>query len=169
MERKSNKFRFHQNLEKYILFIQSTDLTSNCEYCNKTEDNLHLFTACNRMQKLWTHFQPTYQKLRKKYYTPHQHIFTLGSNKVSTKKNNTYTNTNHYLRNIQPRYNLKYDKTQLTQQTIITKIITQLKNILNAHYKLHKLIDTLTKFQQLFCVNNALAKIHNSKLQILIR
>ena len=64
------------------------------------------------------------------------------------------------------RNNLKYDKTQLTQQTIITKIITQLQNILNAHYKLHKLNDTLTQFQQLFCINNAIAKIHNGKLQI---
>ena len=42
----------------------------------------------------------------------------------------------------------------------------QLQNILNAHYKLHKLNDTLTQFQQLFCTNNAIAKIHNGKLQI---
>ena len=38
----------------------------------------------------------------------------------------------------------KYDKTQPMQQTIITKIITQLQNILNAHYKLHKLNGTIT-------------------------
>ena len=64
------------------------------------------------------------------------------------------------------RNTLKYDKIQLTQQTIITKITTQLKNILNAHYKLHKLNDTLIQFQQLFCINNATAKTHNGKLQI---
>ena len=64
------------------------------------------------------------------------------------------------------RNNLKYDKTQLPQETIITKI--QLQNILTARYKLHKLNDTLTLFQQLFCINNAIAKIDNGKLQILL-
>lgn len=42
------------------------------------------------------------------------------------------------------RNNLKYDKTQLTQETIITKIITQLQNIISAHYKQNKLNNTLT-------------------------
>ena len=66
------------------------------------------------------------------------------------------------------RNNLKYDKTQLPQETIITKILIQLQNILTSHYKLHKLNDTLTLFQQLFCINNAIAKIDNGKLQILL-
>ena len=66
------------------------------------------------------------------------------------------------------RNNLKYDKTQLPQETIIAKILIQLQNILTAHYKLHKLNETLTLFQQLFCINNAIAKIDNAKLQILL-
>ena len=57
------------------------------------------------------------------------------------------------------RNNLKYEKTQLPQETIIIKILIQLQNILTAHYKLHKLNDTSTLFQQLFCINNAIAKI----------
>ena len=44
------------------------------------------------------------------------------------------------------RNNLKYDTTQLPQETIITKILLQLQNILTAHNKLHKLNDTLTCF-----------------------
>ena len=66
------------------------------------------------------------------------------------------------------RNNLKNDKTQLPQETIIAKILIQLQNILTAHYKLHKLNETLTLFQQLFCINNAIAKIDNGKLQILL-
>ena len=66
------------------------------------------------------------------------------------------------------RNNLKYDKIQLTQDTIITKIKTQLQNILNTYYKVNKLNGTITKFKQLFCINNAIATIQNNKLQTLI-
>ena len=31
----------------------------------KTEDKLHLFTTCHRIQNIWKHFQATYQKLTK--------------------------------------------------------------------------------------------------------
>ena len=65
------------------------------------------------------------------------------------------------------RNNLKYDKIQLTQDTI-TKIKTQLQNILNTYYKVNKLNGTITKFKQLFCINNAIATIQNNKLQTLI-
>ena len=43
----------------------------------------------------------------------------------------------------QSRNNNKYDKTLLTQKTITNKIKTQLKNILQTHYKKQKLSDTL--------------------------
>ena len=65
------------------------------------------------------------------------------------------------------RNNLKYDKIQLTQDTI-TKIKTQLQNILNTYHKVNKLNGTITKFKQLFCINNAIATIQNNKLQTLI-
>ena len=67
------------------------------------------------------------------------------------------------------RNNIKSDKIQLPQETIITKISTELRNILTAHYKLHKLNETLPAFQELFCINNALAKIHNGNLQITLQ
>ena len=57
---------------------------------------------------------------------------------------------------------------QLSQETIITKILTQIRNILTAHYKLHKLNETLPTFQKLFCINNAIAKIDNSKLKLVL-
>ena len=52
-------------------------------------------------------------------------------------------------------------KINLTYETIINKINSQLRFILNAHFKIHPLNDTLQKFEQLFCINNALPKIEN--------
>ena len=65
------------------------------------------------------------------------------------------------------RNNVKYDKIQMTQETIIVKIITHLNNLITAHYKLHNLNDTLTLFQQAFCINNVIATIQNGRFQIL--
>ena len=59
------------------------------------------------------------------------------------------------------RNDIKYDKTQLSQKIIITKILTQLWKIITAHFKLHKLNEMLPLFQQLFCITKALAKINN--------
>ena len=50
---------------------------------------------------------------------------------------------------------------------MINKINNQLRTILNAHAKNHKLNNTPNQFQDLFCVNNAIAKIESNALQIL--
>ena len=60
--------------------------------------------------------------------------------------------------------NNKYDKTIIQQHTIITKINAQLRNILQTHYKYHKLKETINIFQEQFCVNEAIAKIQNNTL-----
>ena len=44
----------------------------------------------------------------------------------------------------------------------------ELQYIIQTHYKKHKLNDTTQQFQELFCINNAIAKIHNNQLNILI-
>ena len=100
-------------MEKYVFILQSTlykrpiiqiialrclnnsyiyknrgdkiDLNPSCKHCNKTEDNLRLFTTCNRAQKIWSYFQKTYHKLSKQQYTPRQHILTLSSNNTNPK------------------------------------------------------------------------------------
>ena len=65
----------------------------------------------------------------------------------------------------QSRNNNKYDKKLLPQQTvIINKINAQLKTIILAHYKKHKLNETLDIFQNQFCINEALAKLENNLL-----
>ena len=119
-----------------------------------------------RVKKNWEYFQPTYEKLTKQ-----QHTFTLSANNLNSKnKKLILTLTQLIMYEIwKSRNNIKYDKIQLSQEKFITKILTQIRNILTAHYKLHKLNDTLPTFQKLFCINNALAKIHNHKLQITLQ
>ena len=124
-----------------------------------------------RVKKIWEYFQPTYEKLTKRQHASQQHTFTLSANNLNSKnKKLILTLTELIMYEIwTSRNNIKYDKIQLSQETIITKILTQLRNILTTHYKLHKLNESLPTFQKLFCINNALAKIHNGKLQITLQ
>ena len=129
-----------------------------------------MFTTCDRIKKIWTYFQPYYRQLTKNNHTPQQHLLTLTSNNTNSKTKKlilTLTNTIIYEIWIS-RNNLKYDKIELTQDTIITKIKTQLQNILNTHYKVNKINGTIAKFKQLFCINDAIATIQNNRLQIQI-
>ena len=68
----------------------------------------------------------------------------------------------------QSRNNNKYGKKILPEHTIINKINAQSKTIILAHYKKHKLNDTLDIFQGQFCINGALAKLENNSLKVLI-
>ena len=98
------------------------------------------------MRKIWTYLQPYWRQLTKRNHTPQQHLLTLTSNNINSKtKKLILTLTNIIIYEIWiSRNNLKYDKIQLTQDTIITKIKTQLQNILLTHYKLNR---TITKFK----------------------
>ena len=161
---KTNKFVFTISRDK-------TGLTPTCDYCNIKEDNIHLFTTSTQAKKIWQYFQSTYEKLTKQQYTPQQHIFTLSANNLNSKnKKLMLVLTQLIIHEIwTSRNNIKHDIIHLSQETITTKILTQLRNILTEHYKLHKLNETLPTFQQLFCINNALRKIYNGKLQIIIQ
>ena len=70
-----------------IISSDKTGITPLCDYCHKLEDNIHLFTTCNIIKKIWIHFQPTYKKLTKRKYTPQQHIFTLSANNLDINTN----------------------------------------------------------------------------------
>ena len=107
-------------------------------------------------------------KTNQKQHTPAQHILTLSSNNTNSKcKKLILMLTQIIIYEIwQSRNNLKYDKTQLAQLTIIHKIIAQLTTILTTHHKIHKLNDTLNQFQELFSINTAIAKLDNNQLKI---
>ena len=95
-------------------------------------------------KKIWKYYQTILKKLTGQHYTPQKYLFTLNvpnTNKYTTKL--TITIIQIILFEIQQsRNNNKYDKKSLPQQTIINKINAQLKTIILAHYKKHKLHET---------------------------
>ena len=118
-----------------------------------------IFTTCNRIKKLTN-----------KNHSPDQHILTLSSNvknNICKKLITTLTQVITY-EIWQSRNHLKYDKIQLPQDTILNKVNYQLKSIIKTHYKYHKIHDTLDTFRELFCINNALAKLEGNKLRIML-
>ena len=123
-------------------------LSANCNHCNTTEDNLHLFTTCKRIINIWKFYKPTYYKLTNANHTPVQHILTLSSNVKNNKCRKLITTlTQLIIYEIwQSRNNLKYDKIQLSQDTIINKINQQIQSIIKTHYKYHQTNDTLPIF-----------------------
>ena len=142
------------------------DINPKCNYCQKTETNLHLFTECHRIDKVWTYYQTYLTKLTGQKNSPQQHILTLSANKQSKHT------TKLILTIVQiiiyeiwtSRNNLKYDKTVIPQDTIINKRNAQLRNIIRTHYKYHKLNETLNIFQELFCIKQVVAKLDNNLL-----
>lgn len=139
------------------------------DYCNRTEDNIHLFTTCPRIDKIWANYQPILTKLTNNHSKLEQHILTLSA------ANQNKTTTNLLLTIIQiilyeiwtTRNNYKYDKTQISQDIIKTKINARIQNIIQTHYNYHKLHDTINNFEEQFCINHAVAKVENGILTIL--
>ena len=62
-----------------------TNVTPNCDFWNKTEDLPHLLIKCDRINKVWKRYHPTFDKLSKSPYTPEQYILTLSINNVNSK------------------------------------------------------------------------------------
>ena len=55
----------------------SNNINSNCDHCGRIEVNIHLFTKCPRIKKLWTHYKPTLTTLTEKTNTPKEHLLML--------------------------------------------------------------------------------------------
>ena len=51
------------NQYTYNCSRDKNNLSANCNHCNITEDNLHLFTTCKRIINIWKFYKPTYYKL----------------------------------------------------------------------------------------------------------
>ena len=131
---------------------------------------MHLFTECPKIDKISAYYQPQVTKLTGQKYSAQQHLLTLSVN-----KHNKYT-IKLILTIVQiilyeiwtSRNNHKYNKTLIPQVTIIKKINAQLQNMISTHCKYHKLNETLNAFQELFCIRQAIAKIDNNLLNMLI-
>ena len=138
------------------------------EYCGLTEDNLHLFTKCPRIQQSWTHYQPILTKLIGRTYAPQQHLLTLNVKNVNkeTKKLTLKIIQTMVYEIWETRNNLKYDNITLTTKTIISKINKHIETVLNSHFKKHKIGNTLILFEESLCINKAIAQLLDGQLKI---
>ena len=144
------------------------DVKPNCDYCKQIENNIHLFITCPRIKQIWTDYQPVLTKFTNIQNKPEEHILTLSTanqNESTTKLLLTITQVILY-EIWTTRNNYKYDKTEIPQDIIRTKINTRIQNIIQIHYKYHKTNGTINIFKELFCINKALAKVENNKLHI---
>ena len=92
------------------------------------------------MQNIWKHYQLILDKLSKSPGTTEQGILTLSINNVNIKiKKLILTLMQLIIYEIwESRNNYKYEKMNLTQKTIIYKINSKIRIILNAHFKFTK-------------------------------
>ena len=100
----------------------TSDINPNCNYCNQIENNIHLFTKCPRINKVWTHYQPI------KQYQPQQHLLTISvknQHKHITKLMLTIIQIILYETWI-TRNNNKHDRILIPQDKIKTKINAQI-------------------------------------------
>ena len=102
-------------------------------------------------------------------YAP-QHLLTLNVNKVNKEtKKLTLTIIQIILYEIwETRNNLKYENITLTAKTIISKINKHIEIILNSHFQKHKIKNTVTLFEESFCINKAIAQLLDEQLKLLI-
>ena len=140
------------------------NINPECDYCR--QDNIHLFIQCPRIKNIWTYYRSTLTKLTGKNHNTEQHLLTLSVNKLNKHTTKlTLTTIQIIIHEIwESRNNNKYDKTLIPKHTIINKINAQLRNIVQTHYKYHKLNETISIFQEQFCINEAIAKIRNNTL-----
>ena len=132
------------------------DINPKCNYCQNIENNLHHFTECQRIDKIWAYYKTYLTKLTGQKNSPQQHLYT-------TKLILTIVQIIIY-EIWASRNNHKYDKTLIPQDTIINKINAQIRNIIHTHYKYHKLNETLNILQELFSKKQAIVKLENNLL-----
>ena len=127
------------------------DVKPNCDYCRQVENNMHLFVTCPRMNQIWTDYQAILTKLINIQNKSEEQILTLSTanqNKSTTKLLLTIIQIILY-KLWTRRNNYKYDKTQIPQDIIRTKINTRIRNIIQIHYKYHKSNGTIKSYSAL--------------------
>ena len=144
----------------------SKETDPKCNYCKQNEENIHLFIQCIRIKNIWKYYQTILQKLTGRNYNPEQYLLTLSVDKLNK---NTTKLTLTIIQIIifeiwTTRNNNKHDTTIIPQNNIITEINTQIRNVIQIHYKNHKSNGTINIFRDLFCISNALAHVQNGQL-----
>ena len=149
--------------------IKNTLKTPKCKVCEKTENIKHVFIDRKGNRKIWTHFQK-YQNLIQKYYIPLQHILSTSAISLLPKtKKLVLTLTTTILTHIwKTRNSLQFDDTIISTTNTIINVKNELKTTIQIHYRQHLLNNTLDEFKINVCINNALCRLTNESLTLLL-
>ena len=142
----------------------------NCKLCDKTENITHLYIDCKRNKKNWKISKNIIKLLHKNKSTPLQHILTISSLPLppKTKKLTLTLTTTILTQTWKTRNKLQFDDTIMAAPNVIINIKNELKNIILTHYKHHTINNTLHEFQSNFCINNALCKLTQNSITMLL-
>ena len=67
--------------------VQVTLTPTDFEHCGLTEDTIHLFIKCLRIQNVWTHYESILTKLTGETNTPQEHLLTILRIPINTPPN----------------------------------------------------------------------------------
>ena len=101
---------------------------------------------------------------------PLQHILSISAISLPPKtKKLVLTLTTTILTDIwKTRNRLQFDGTTIPTTNTIINIKNELKTLIQIHYRQHVLNNTLDEFKTNFCINNALCKLTNESLILLL-
>ena len=84
-------------------------------------------------------------------------------------KKTNYNTDNHNTDHIwKTRNKLQFNDTIIPATNVIINIKNELKNIILTHYKHHTINNTLHEFRSNFCINNALCRLTQNSITMLL-
>ena len=159
-----NVITVNERIYKYAK--NKNGITPICDTCNKENESIeHAFFLCLDRKLIWKEFEGIFKKLNTNHKTKAKQcilgLSAMDGNKNTRKLIMTITtsilNETWKARNIK-KHNKKFTKTE----EIIQNVRNSLKEIINIHFNKHKKQNTLTEFEAIFAIGNALCKIENN-------
>ena len=146
------------------------NLSPFCNNCKtKRETILHALYECTDKYKIWKHFFQIINKLNSAAKMTSTNCLLILNALVKDKKIKKLILTIHIaiLNEIWKSRNLlKHQNKKLTNDVIIKKINTKLREIIRINFQKHLRQETLETFKNSFCTNNALCWVIGNDLTI---
>ena len=158
------------NQKIYDNAYNKNNLSPFCNNCKtKRETILHALYECTDKYKIWKHFFQIINKLNSAAKMTSTNCVLILNALVKDKKSKKLLLTIHItiLKEIWIARNLlKHQKKSLTNDVIIRKIITKLREIIRINFQKHLRQETLETFKKNFCINEALCSVIGNDLTI---
>jgi hypothetical protein len=138
---------------------------TKCSQCTKVDENtLHIFSRCKHATNVWQMYKPIYTKLLPNQpYIYEQNALTINLQNITNPKIRKLllTLTEIILQELWNTRNLCYkEQIQPCKNTSKNRINREMTEIINAHYKYHRLNNTLQTFRQKFTIEGALCSLN---------